>query len=166
MSLPGYSLSAFTVSFNASIVVVKSADAPTIFTSGFSSKASINFSAGTSTPKSITSNPALSSIIITKFLPISCKSPATVPIIIFPAETALSPTNNGFKTSTPFCIARAATNISGTNISFFVNLSPTTVIESIIAFNISGALAPESRASCTKPATFLDFPLSTAVATS
>ena len=107
----------------------------------------MNFSAGTSTPKSITSNPALSSIIITKFLPISCKSPATVPIIIFPAETALSPTNNGFKTSTPFCIARAATNISGTNISFFVNLSPTTVIESIIAFNISGALAPESRAS-------------------
>ena len=45
--------------------------------------ASMNFSAETSTPRSITSCPAACNITLTRVFPISCTSPLTVPNTIF-----------------------------------------------------------------------------------
>src|SRR6266571_3520630 len=72
-------LRASMVVFIAGIVVVKSADIATIVAS-LSLMLAINFSGETLTPKSITSNPPPSSSEATRFLPMSCKSPLTVPI--------------------------------------------------------------------------------------
>ncbi len=136
-----------TVSRKEGSVVVNRAEQATRITLLFSLMASTNRSAGTSTPRSTMSKPELSSIMTTRFLPMSCKSPATVPMIQVPNEEEESPAMIGFKTSTPFDMALAAINISGTKISPLENLSPTTPMDSIIASKISWALAPESRAS-------------------
>ena len=87
-------------------------------------------------------------------------------MIIFPATPALPPARCGFRTSTPFFIALAATSISGTKISLFLNFSPTTPIALIILSRTSGAAFPSSRASCTAAAISLDFPLTTRSKTS
>ena len=85
------SLSTSTVFFKEGMVVVNSADNATTLTSGLAFTVSMNFSDGTSTPKSITSKPELSSIIPTRFFPISWRSPATVPRMSFPAAPTESP---------------------------------------------------------------------------
>ena len=73
----------------------------------------------------------------------------------------------GFRTSTPFFIARAATNISGTKISPFLNFSPTTDIALIIpSLRIATGSSPSSIASCTAGPTNFAFPFSTNSATS
>ena len=67
------------LALNIGIVVVRNAEKPTM--SGWcSSIASTNFSGGTCTPRSITSKPAPSSMMLTRFLPMSWTSPLTVPI--------------------------------------------------------------------------------------
>ena len=73
------------------MVVVSNADKPTMVTSGWSSMALMKVEMGTSTPRSITSTPALSIIMPTRFLPMSWKSPATVPRIILPTLPPPSP---------------------------------------------------------------------------
>ena len=70
------------VSFIAGIVVVSRADiasrsAPSLI-------ACTNLSGFASTPRSTISNPAALSIIATRFLPMSCRSPRTVPIATVP----------------------------------------------------------------------------------
>ncbi|GAI71409.1 unnamed protein product [marine sediment metagenome] len=70
-------------------------------------------SAGISTPRSIIVYPPPSSIIPTKFLPISCKSPCTVPIIILPLVSAPDSESRGFIMSIAACIALAAISTSG-----------------------------------------------------
>jgi len=67
------------LALNIGMVVVKNAEKPT--TSGLcSSTAATNFSGGVLTPRSKTSNPAPSSMITHRFLPMSWMSPFTVPI--------------------------------------------------------------------------------------
>ena len=65
-------------------------------------------------PKLITSNPHPSNIDATRFLPISCKSPFTVPIIILAIGRLWLPANCGFNNSKDPFMARAAINNSGT----------------------------------------------------
>jgi len=65
-------------------------------------------------PKSTTSYPAPPSIIATRFFPMSCRSPLTVPISTLPAVRSPEATSYGCRIPRPPCIARAATSISGT----------------------------------------------------
>src|ERR1019366_6219605 len=51
----------------------------------------MNFCAGTSTPMSLTSKPLMSSMKVTMFLPMSCRSPCTVPISTLPSLAAAVP---------------------------------------------------------------------------
>ena len=88
-------------------------------------------------------------------------------MMYLPTVALLSPARWGFRTSTPFFIARAATSISGTKISLFLNFSPTTPIASIIpTFKISNGSQPSLIASSTRPPITLAFPASTAAAIS
>ena len=87
-------------------------------------------------------------------------------MISFPILPVAPDARCGFRTSTPFFIARAATSISGTKISPFLNLSPTTAIASIMLLRISVASQPSSRADCTAAPTSFAFPFSTNSATS
>ena len=65
-------------------------------------------------PKSMTSNPAPSSIIPTRFFPMSWMSPLTVPITIFPIEGAPVSASRGRRMDMPPFIALAASSTSGT----------------------------------------------------
>ena len=65
------------------MVVVKRADIP-ISEASCSSMASMNSSAEVSTPRSITTNPAPRSIMMHRFLPMSWRSPLTVPMMTLP----------------------------------------------------------------------------------
>ena len=72
---------------NIGIVVVRNAEKPT--TSGLCSLiASMNVSGAICTPRSMTSKPAPSSMMSTRFLPMSCTSPLTVPIRNIPMVSA------------------------------------------------------------------------------
>ena len=74
----------------------------------------------------------------------------TVAMITLPSAPVEPDARCGFRTSTPFFIARAATSISGTKISPFLNFSPTTDIALIIpSFRIATGSSPSSMASCT-----------------
>ena len=121
---------------------------------------------GTSTPRSITSKPADSIIMMTRFLPMSCRSPATVPMIILPMLPTPPSDSRGLSTSTPFFMALAATSISGTKISFFEKRSPTTLMASIMVFSMSLGARPASSASWTTPGVFFALPAMTISATS
>ena len=102
----------------------------------------------------------------TRFLPMSWKSPATVPRIILPTLPPPSPFRWGLSTSTPLFMARAAASICGTNMICFWNLSPTTSMASIMpVFRMSFGSTPASSAARTASGTFLFLPFSTASAT-
>ena len=149
LSFVPLSSNAFIVVSIAGIVVVSKADKQTI-SAPISSAFSTNFSSETSTPKSTISIPAPSIIILTKFLPISCKSPFTVPITALPIGSTPSAFKDGAKTLSPACIALAAINISGTYICPSLNLSPISPIAAIKPlFNISAGFKPCSKASLT-----------------
>ena len=96
------------------MVVVNSADKPKM--SGLcSSRAARYFSTGLLIPRSITSKPAPSIIIPTRFLPMSWMSPLTVPMTILPMGSTPVSANRGRKISMPPFIALAASSTSGTN---------------------------------------------------
>ena len=98
---------------NIGIVVVRKAEKPTI--SGLCSMiCSTNFSGGTFTPRSITVKPAPSSMMFTRFLPMSWTSPLTVPITNVPTCCTPVSTSSGRRMSSAPCMARAAISISGT----------------------------------------------------
>ncbi len=71
------------VRFMAGMVVVISAEIPTMF-APCSCTASTNFSGATSRPRLCTLKPAPSSIMATRFLPMSWRSPCAVPIATMP----------------------------------------------------------------------------------
>ena len=87
--------------------------------------AATNFSGGTCTPRSITSKPAPSSMIFTRFLPISCTSPLTVPIKKVPTVSAPVSASNGRKTLSAPDIALPEISISGTKKSPRSKRAPT-----------------------------------------
>src|SRR5262249_53262753 len=75
---PAFS-SALMFALNIGIVVVRKAEKPTM--SGWCSLIfSTNTSGATLTPRSYTVKPAPSSMMLTRFLPMSCTSPLTVPM--------------------------------------------------------------------------------------
>ena len=97
------------------MVVVSNALMPMM--SGWcSSAAARNFSMLWSTPMSCTWKPAPSAIMQTRFFPMSCKSPRTVPMTTVPADELAAPrtVSSGFSTAMPAFIARAAISTSGT----------------------------------------------------
>ena len=100
-------------SFMPVIVVVSSADIPTAFASGLSFRPWRNLSAETSMPRSTTSRPAPCAIIFTRFLPMSWRSPFTVPSSILPTGFTPAFTSSGFRMSMLWFIARAAIRTSG-----------------------------------------------------
>ena len=124
--LNGCERSAATVSRSDGIVVVRRAESATMLASLCLFTSSIKVWIGTSTPRSITSKPALSNIIPTRFLPMSWRSPLTVPITMVPSVGRSVSAINGLTMAIPAFMARAAINTSGTNISPFLNFSPTT----------------------------------------
>ena len=86
---------------------------------------STNFSGATCTPRSITSKPAPSSMMLTRFLPMSCTSPLTVPIRNLPIVCTPVSASSGRSTSIAPAIARPAISISGTKKSPRSKRAPT-----------------------------------------
>ena len=79
-----------------------------------SSSAAMNSSTSVLIPRSITSKPAPSSIIATRFLPMSWMSPLTVPITTLPTDSAPVSARSGRRIAMPAFIALAASRTSGT----------------------------------------------------
>ena len=100
-----------------------------------SSIAAMNFSGGTCTPRSMTSKPAPSSMMLTRFLPMSCTSPLTVPITNLPTVSAPVSASSGRSRSSAPDIALPAISISGTKKSPRSKRAPTSSSEGISASN-------------------------------
>ena len=124
--------SALMFALNIGIVVVRNAENPTM--SGLCSLiASMNFSGATCTPRSMTWNPAPSNMMLTRFLPMSCTSPLTVPITIVPMVCAPVSASSGRRISSAPAIALPAMSISGTKKSPRSNRAPTSSSDGIRA---------------------------------
>ena len=124
--------SALMLALNIGMVVVRNAENPTM--SGLCSLiASTNFSGATCTPRSMTSNPAPSNMMLTRFLPMSCTSPLTVPITILPIVWAPVSASSGRRISSAPAIALPAMSISGTKKSPRSNRAPTSSSDGISA---------------------------------
>ena len=115
--------------------------------------ASIIFSGGTITPKSIISKLLQPNTTATIFLPISCTSPLTVAIKTFPALEdfpSFWASIYGSKYATAFFITLADFTTCGKNIFPLPNKSPTTFIPAIRFISITSmALLASNRASST-----------------
>ncbi len=126
--------SALMLALNIGIVVVRNAENPTM--SGWcSSMAATNFSGATWTPRSMTSKPAPSSMMLTRFLPMSWTSPLTVPIRNLPIVSTPVSASRGRSTAIAPAIARPAMSISGTKKSPRSNRAPTSSSEGMRASN-------------------------------
>jgi len=129
------------------MVVVKSADRPTT-APGFSAIAWLKVSSFTSTPRSTMVHPPPSTIMATRFFPISCKSPLTVPIIKVPLVCTSPDWKNGFRWLMAALMALADISIWGTKILFSENFWPTLSIAGTSAsVRILLGATPESSAS-------------------
>ena len=116
--------------------------------------AATNSSGVTSVPRSTVSKPAPSSIILTRFLPMSCRSPLTVPMTNLPALGTSVSASSGRRTFMPACMARAAISTSGTNSSPAFKSLPTSSMPAISPpGRISSGIMPWSRACWTSSAT-------------
>ncbi len=139
-----FSASVSMTTFMYGIVVVSSADMPRM--SGlWSSRAARNLSTSVLMPRSTTSKPAPSSIIATRFLPMSWMSPLTVPITILPIDSAPVSASSGRRISIPAFIALAASSTSGTNKMPSRKSMPTIRMPSTSAsFSVRSGLQPRS----------------------
>ena len=109
-----FSGSVSMTTFMYGIVVVSSADMPRM--SGWcSSSAARYLSTSLLMPMSMTSKPAPSIIIATRFLPMSWMSPLTVPMTTLPIGSAPVSASSGRRISIPAFIALADSSTSGTN---------------------------------------------------
>src|SRR5436189_988408 len=125
-------VSALMFALNIGMVVVRKAEKPTM--SGWCSRtASTNFSGATCTPRSMTWNPAPSNMMLTRFLPMSCTSPLTVPMTLFPMVCAPVSASSGRRISSAPAIALPAMSISGTKKSPRSNRAPTSSSDGISA---------------------------------
>ena len=104
---------ALMFALNIGMVVVRKADMPTM--SGLCSwMPAMNFSGAACTPMSITWKPAPSSMMLTRFLPMSWTSPLTVPMRNVPTVSAPVWASRGRRMSSAPDIALPAMSISGT----------------------------------------------------
>ena len=100
--------------FIPGIVVVMRAEMPTMV-APCSSTAAQNFSGETSRPRFTTLKPAPSSIMATRFLPMSWRSPWAVPITTVPRYSFVAAAvRSGLRRSRPAYIARAESSTCGT----------------------------------------------------
>ena len=129
--------------FISGIVVVSRAERAS--TSGrYSWTCFRNSLAGTLMPRSRISKPTPRSIVATMFLPISCKSPRTVPIRTLPPFRILSFDRNGSSVAVASFMARADSSTSGMNTSPLRNRSPMTSIAGSMPFcRMSPASTPD-----------------------
>src|ERR1035437_8218307 len=107
---------ASVVVFMACVVTVSRGDMQTNCGS-YSSTAVTNLSGATSLPRSTTSNPLPSSMEATMFLPMSCRSPLSVPIITLVDIFSPVLANRGRSSSIALFMARPASSSSGTKYS-------------------------------------------------
>ena len=107
-----------------SCMVVVSREEQAMMPQFWCSAASTNFSGATSTPRSTTSMPLPSIMIFTRFLPMSCISPRTVPRQTRPTVSLLSPAMCGLSSSVAAAMQRAAMSISGTKARLAEKSSP------------------------------------------
>ena len=145
------------------MVVVSRAERATIVPS-FSLAASTKRSGGTSTPRSTTWKPPPSSIEATRFLPMSCKSPWTVPITTRPTGSAPASANSGVISSSEVFMARAAISSSGTKYSLHSKRLPTSSMAGIMYFrtnSVGSTLA--ARAALVTSSAFLALPVNMAL---
>ena len=105
-------------------MVVVSRDEQAMMPQSCRSAVSTNCSGDTSTPRSTTSMPLPSIMIFTRFLPISCMSPRTVPMQARPSLSPPLPAIRGFSTASAACMHRAAISISGTKARLAEKSSP------------------------------------------
>src|SRR6516162_2560694 len=111
-------------------------------------------------PRSITSKPAPSSIIDTRFLPMSWMSPLTVPITILPIGGTPVSASRGRRISMPPFMAFAASSTSGTKRMPSRKSMPTMRIPSTSAsFSVFSAFQPRSRNMCVASSTSTLSPL-------
>ena len=94
---------------------------------------SMNLSAETSMPILMTSKPQPSSMEATRFLPMSWRSPFTVPMTTLPMLVASCPAMSGFSSSSPAFIARPAISNWGTKALPSWNRWPTSDMARIIS---------------------------------
>ena len=157
------SWAAFTTSAMTGMVVVSRAEQP-MMPALCSIAAWTKAWGSTSTPRSTTSMPLPSTIIFTRFLPMSCRSPLTVPSTITPRLSAPSSASRGLSRAAPAFMARAATSTSGTKISLARNLTPTRSMPgSSPSVRISWAEWPSSSACWTYWTTSFFLPFSKAL---
>src|ERR1700730_6878617 len=149
---PAFS-NAWILTLNIGMVVVRKAEKPTMCGS-LTRTASTNFSGGQLTPRSTTSKPAPSSMMTTRFFPMSWMSPLTVPITTFPIGWAPVSAMSGRRMTSAPCIARAAMSISGTKKSPFSKRRPTSSRDGIRALNrMSIGSMPRDSPSSLRPLT-------------
>src|ERR1017187_1818740 len=134
---------ASTVVFIDGIVTVSSAESATRF-AWRAAAASMKRSGATSAPRSITSKPPPSSIDATRFFPMSCRSPLTVPITTRPTGSAPAAASNGRTIALDAFIARAESSISGTKSSSHSKRRPTS--------SMAGTRHPDTMVSGATPA--------------
>ena len=126
---------------------------------------STNCSGVTSTPRSMTSTPLPSSMIFTRFLPMSCISPRTVPMQARPTVLAFPPVISGFSSPSAAVMHRAAISISGTKARLAEKASPRSFMPRISPPDrISCGVRPCSSASRHSASTFFCCPFSSAAA--
>ena len=132
--MPAFSASSTTLRISC-MVVVRS-DEQAIILQPCSAAVSTNFSGGTSAPRSYTSMPLPSNMIFTRFLPMSCISPRTVPMQAQPMERLppSSPTMWGFRSCVAAVMQRAAMSISGTKARLAEKSSPSSFMPTIRPF--------------------------------
>ena len=148
---------ALTTSSMAVMVVVSRAEQQ--IRSQFCSTAVLTkVSGATSTPRSTTSKPLPSSIILTRFLPMSCRSPLTVPMQALPTVVTPASARKGFSLARPLFMARAAIMTSGTKTSSRLNFSPTVFMPSSRLCMMSLGSSFSARAVSTRVQTALERP--------
>ena len=136
------------------IVTVSSAESATRLAFR-AAAASMKRSGETSAPRSITSKPPPSSIDATRFLPMSCRSPFTVPITTRPTGSVPAAASSGRTISIDAFMARAESSISGTKYSSHSKRRPTS--------SMAGTRYPVTIASGVTPSAMAAFVTAAAV---
>src|SRR5450759_2495097 len=151
---------ASTVVFIDGMVTVSSAESATRL-AWRAVAASMKRPGATSAPRSITSKPPPSSIDATRFFPMSCRSPFTVPITTRPTGSAPA-ASNGRTISIEAFMARAESSISGTKYSSHSKSRPTSSMAGTRHPTMVSGATPLAMAACVTAAAAFQSPSITA----
>src|ERR1017187_1581333 len=149
------------VVFIDGIVTVSSAESATRL-AWRAPAASMKRCGDTSAPRSITSKPPPSSIDATRFFPMSCRSPFTVPITMRPTGSSPAAASNGRTISIDAFMARAESSISGTKYSSHSKSRPTSSMAGTRHPTMVSGATPSAMAACVTAAAAFQSPSITA----